>query len=71
MRSSYMLKGRQLNLLSPSSNVSWESQTTTPDLTLPLVIMMTGLIIVGLLIDLGGLPNNQPIGFNVRLCTSG
>jgi hypothetical protein len=65
-----MLKGRQLNLLSPSSNVSW-SQTTTPDLTLPLVIMMTGLIIVGLLIDLGGLPNKKPpIGFNVRLCAS-
>jgi len=33
--------------------------------------MITGLIIVGLLIDLGGLPNAQPpIGFDVRLCAS-
>jgi len=33
--------------------------------------MITGLIIVGLLIDLGGLPNQRPIGFNVRLSASG
>jgi len=30
--------------------------------------MIIGLIIVGLLIDLGAVPNQQPIGFNVRLC---
>jgi hypothetical protein len=43
----------------------------TPNLTSPLVIMITALIIVGLLIDLGGLPNNEPpIGFLVRLCAS-
>jgi hypothetical protein len=33
--------------------------------------MITALIIVGLLIDLGGLPNDKlPIGFLVRLCAS-
>jgi len=32
--------------------------------------MIIGLIIVGLIIDLGALPNQQPIGFNVRLCAS-
>jgi len=37
----------------------------------PLVTTITGLIIVGLLIDLGGLPNQDPIGFRVRLCSSG
>jgi hypothetical protein len=47
------------------------SDQCTPNLTSPLVIMIIALIIVGLLIDLGGLPNDQlSIGFLVRLCTN-